>query len=235
MPKDYQSLIKRSVLYSILMLMLAVFLNPCAAQSGINNNFQLRIAPLNIFDPSSGVVQLGVQQRFSSKVAVSLDYGLRFTKLAFRLSEPKRKEYEYYKGKAEVKYYLKTKPAKSPTTPHTYLSLQAFYFPQKYRRDSSWLISGGEYYKYDYTHINRKDEALSLLIGKEHIKNQVVLDYYVGLGARRIFIDHETTGAVPSNRLLPYEWGMTAIDRHEGTFYKLHLALGFKIGYVFSK
>jgi hypothetical protein len=88
-------------------------------------SLEVRIAPLNLFDPVTGVIQIGLQQRFNQRLALSLDYGLKFDRLSSTIFESERKDYRYYKGKAELKYFFK-RGYKPLTINSPYLSSRGF-------------------------------------------------------------------------------------------------------------
>lgn len=195
---------------------------------------QVRLAPLNLADPWTGVIQVGVQKRFTERIAASLDYGLR-CRVASRYRNQEREDYRYYKAKAELKYYLFLRRYNYTNFSHPYLAMQAFYFPQHYRKYNDWLVTPGKDYRYEYSDIDRIVSVASLLAGGEVVRDQMVLDFYFGGGVRRINIRHHMTGAVESFYSEPADWGGAFLDRWEGITYRPHLVLGFKVGYSFRK
>jgi hypothetical protein len=128
---------------------------------------QLSIAPLNLFDPVTGVIQIGIEKRLSQKIGVSLDYGLKANPFSFYHLKHSRNNYRYYKAKAELKYFIKVKATGRSVISNPYLSIQGFYFPHQYRKDSNWIVEGGKSYQYDYSNIDRKVVVASILLGEQ--------------------------------------------------------------------
>lgn len=193
---------------------------------------QVRLAPLNLADPWTGVIQVGVQKRFTERIAVGLDYGLK-CRLATRYRNEEREDYRYYKAKAELKYYLFLRRYNYTNFKRPYLAVQAFYFPQHYRKYNDWLVTPGWDYRYEYSDIDRMVSVASLLAGGEVLRNKVVLDFYFGGGVRRINIRHHMTGAVEAT-YHDEDWG-AKLDRWEGITYRPHMVWGIKVGYSFRK
>ena len=209
--------------------------NSCYCQNNPNKLFQLRIAPMNLVDPMTGTIQVGVQKRFNSMMAVAFDYGLKFDKLSFSSQKNDRKNYNYYKYKVEIKYFLGGKTSQASQIDHPYFSIQGFYFPQHYRKDNSWLIKNGKSYHFDHSMIDRKAIATSILFGDEHISGRLVFDGYVGVGLKQLNIKHQTTNAVDRPMSWFKEWlSLMPIDQYEGKFYRIHIPFGIKIGYIIN-
>ena len=218
------------------MLICRLFVDHSYCQTGAAKGFQVRIAPLNLFDPVTGVAQIGVEKRFSSRIGASFDYGVKFNKLSFNAREYGRKDYRYSKYKAEIKYFFTTKNPNRSLRENLYLSIQAFYFPQHYRNENDWVVRNRESYHFDYSNISRKVAVASLLVGKEQVKGRFVFDYYCGIGIRKLTISHQPFNLVKSELPMAKEWiNLTPIDRYEGHFYRPHIAEGVKIGYVLNK
>lgn len=214
----------------------ALVLGTCTVYSQRDTNEVVRVtvAPLNLLDTRTGVIQLGVQKRFTERLALALDYGFRCNVLpGYRRSD--RKDYGYYKAKAELKYFLQWKNGHETLIRNPYLSLQGLYFPQHYRKYNDWLVKDGKNYHYEYSDITRRVTVASFILGNEEVWNRVVMDYYFGLGVRRITLRHDMTGAVEGFRPEPKDWGGNELDLFEGTFYRPHIALGFKVGYSLRK
>lgn len=223
------------VVYSIIFIG-SLFLEQSYSQTIPDKPLQLRIAPLNIIDPATGVIQVGVQKKFTSRWALSFDYGLRFNNLIFQDIKKERKEYRYSKSKAEIKYFFKSKTRYTSKGDDMYIALQGFYFPQQYRKDNSWLIRNRTSYQYSYSNISRNVAVASVLMGGEHVRGRLITDYYVGLGIRKMTIRHQPVNMVARQRLESKEWvNITPVDHNEGIFYRPHYAIGFKIGYILNK
>lgn len=205
-------------------------------QNQHNGSLHVSIAPLNLFDPVTGVVQIGIEKRLSPRIGLSLDYGLKANQFSFYHLKNDRNNYKYYKAKAEVKYFIKVNSPEGSRASHPYISIQGFYFPQQYRKDSSWIVTNGKSYQYTYSNINRKVIAASILVGvQKRVKPRMILDYYAGFGVRRLMIKQQPVDAVEGYRSEPRDWSPMIIDQYEGTFYRAHLAMGIKIGFLFTK
>ena len=213
---------------------LLVLATGAQAQSDSVEILRVHIAPLNLADPWTGVIQVGVQKRFTERLAASLNYGLR-CRVASRYQNEEREHYRYYKAKAELKYFLFLRRYNYTNFSHPYLAVQAFYFPQHYRKYNEWLLTTGKDYRYEYSDIDRIVSVASLLAGGEVVRDRMVMDFYFGGGVRRIRIRHHMTGAVEAGYSEPADWGGAFLDRWEGTTYRPHLVLGFKVGYSIRK
>lgn len=203
------------------------------SQNNQKKTLRITIAPLNLFDPISGVVQVGVQKRISQRIAVALDYGLRFNKLSFAIRNSDRKDYRYFKGKFEVKYFFRSMQQTSNTVKSSYVSFQSFYFPQHYRKYNGWIVRDSKTYQYTFSNIDRKATTFSVLVGKEITKERFSLDIYFGVGYRILTIQHQTQGLVEREKIEPKEPHFPPIDEKEGTFSRPHVAFGVKMGYNF--
>ena len=202
-----------------------------------NKIFQVRIAPLNAFTPNAEVLQWGMQKRFNQRLALAADYGFKFRTFSLGSKNGGRLNYHYYTAKGEVKYFFALRQNKRSGFTNPYFSIQGFYFPQKYDNKNGWLYLNNKSYHYDRSTITRNVAVSSLLIGDEHVTKRMVIDYYIGAGVRKITIHHHNTiGAVEGRRSFPAEiGGGIRIDEKEGNFYRPHLALGFKLGYILNK
>lgn len=97
-------------------------------------------------------------------------------------------------------------------------------------------MQDGKSYQYAYSNIERKVVVASIMLGEQkHIKQSIIFDYYAGFGIRRMTIIHQPINAVEGYRSEPRDWSPMIIDLYEGTFYRAHLALGIKIGFLLSK
>lgn len=220
--------------YFLFVSILLLSRGPCFCQDNQYNMFLVRIAPLNLFDPLTGVIQLGVENRLNRRIAISVDYGLKFDKLSFQHNGSERKDYRYSKDKVEVKYFLATSLKKDINIDHFYLAVQGFYFPQKYRKYNDWLSKNGKSYHYDISDINRKVMVVSFLAGAENTSGRFVYDFYYGLGIRQMTIRHHTMGEIERTLYRPIEFSFHSVDQQEGVFYRPHISMGFKIGYIIN-
>lgn len=187
---------------------------------------------MNLFDPTSGVLQLGFQKPFHQRFSLSLDHGVKLRVLRWGVSE--KKEHSYSKTKAELKYFfgVNSRPAWSRVFP--YLSIEGMYFPQEYIREDNWVYRGGTYYRFDYSSVTRPVWVVSLKFGKETRYRKVVLDKFIGIGLRRLSIKHQAVGE-REDFYDHDDWSVATSDLEEGIFYKIHLSLGVKFGYPFYR
>ena len=218
----------------ILLICFLLSCSCCFCQNKTDRWFQLRIAPLNVLDPVTSVIQTGVEKRFGARMALSFDYGLRSNRLFFA-SKSVHIDYRYHKYKAEFKYFFKTSNRHQRLTDNSYISVQGFYLPQHYRKENSWLWIGDKSYHYDYSNISRKVWVASVLLGNESTVGRWVLDVYGGFGVRQIILQHQPFHTVESRIPERREWSPLPLDINEGTFYRPHIASGLKVGYILNR
>ncbi|ALJ00131.1 hypothetical protein DC20_15575 [Rufibacter tibetensis] len=188
---------------------------------------RVHFAPLNLFDPVTGVLQLGVQKTFSQRLAVSLDHGMKMK--VFDRGGTGKQGHTYSKTKAELKYFLDIKKRVIWSRVFSYLAIEGMYFPQKYSREDNWVYRGTTYYRYDYSKINRPVWVASLKYGQETRYRKVVIDKFIGLGVRRLSVKHQTIGE-REDHFDHDEWSIGFRDIEEGIFEMIHVSLGVKFG-----
>lgn len=220
-------------------IVLSFLLTPTLVSFGQEANtggYRIHIAPLNLLDPYTGVVQIGVQKRFSRRLALVADYGLQFNPLS-RKSDG-REDYSYHKFKAELKYFVrgpKLVGKRRHKLVEPYYSFQAFYMPQRYHKLGGYIIRDGESYRYDRSDINRKAFSFSLLIGEEITRGRFTIDQYIGVGYRLLKIRHRTVGEVPGFEE-PTDWfNDSPADERESLLSRPHFPMGIKIGYNLAR
>lgn len=196
--------------------------------------FQARVAPLNLLDPRTGVIQVGIEKKLGSHIALSFDYGHKITVISRFSRDSERKDHRYYKTKAEFKYLIRKLDVNLSGQSIPYLSVQGFYFPQRYRKENSWLVKDGASYRYDYSHVTRNATAVSLLVGITQVDKRYIFDFYYGVGIKVLTINHQAVNPVAGVRHEATDWSPTPIDLFEGRFYRLHLPFGFKLGYILN-
>ncbi|PKV63312.1 hypothetical protein [Pontibacter ramchanderi] len=191
---------------------------------------RLHIAPFNFFDPVTGVLQVGAQKNFSQRFALSLDHGFRMQTFRKLLSdgESDRKNYKYSKTKAELKYFV----GKGNPVTSSYLSMEAMYFPQSYRKENAYLIRNEQHYRYTTSQIDRTVWVTSLKYGIEVRFSSFVLDHFFGLGLRRLSIAHQPSDLQEAEFYEETDVWFPPLDRNEGVFYRPHVAMGLKVGYI---
>jgi hypothetical protein len=187
---------------------------------------RIHLAPLNAFDPVSGVLQLGIQKNLGQRIALSVDHGFKMRLITGMAGGDERKDYKYSKSKVELKYYLdvKNKPFWEKT--FTYLSVEGMYFPQTYSKENDWIHRDDKSFIFESSAVQRRVLVGSLKFGKEVRYSKVVIDKYIGIGMRQLTIKHQTIGEV--EQLYDEEWG--SLDHKEGVFNRIHISLGVKIG-----
>jgi hypothetical protein len=221
-------------------LFLLFFLSGEVRSQEFDRKLQVTLAPLNLFDPVTGVLQVGIQKNFQGGLALSLDHGVRMNPyglfsrgdlpLFFRLGA-EREDYRYSKTRMEVKRYFGPSYRRPFSKFLPYLSLEALYFPQKYRKEDDWIFREGESFLYEHSQVRRNVWVASLKIGKEARYGRMMFDQFVGLGMRNVSIRHQTFGEVATvfeGRGMP----LGKKDWKEGVSTLPHLSLGFKIGYI---
>ena len=90
---------------------------------------QITVAPLSIIDPLTGVFQAGMQQRLNYRLALSIEYGLKFNFLSYYSYNTERKNYHYSKSRIQLKYFIKRPGSNANKDKTPYMALQVFIFP----------------------------------------------------------------------------------------------------------
>ncbi len=214
---------------SSFLLLILLLVGSSAFGQDTGEKIRIHISPLNSFDPKTSVLQVGVQRNISQRFALSLDHGFKmqaFQKLIYE-GEGDRQDYKYSKTKAELKYFLK----EPSLTVVPYLSTEGMYFPQKYVKENSNLIRNDIHYRYTSSKIDRTVWTASLKYGTEIKLNRFVLEHFFGLGVRRISIAHQPVGLIVDEFYGESDVWPT-LDRKEGVFYRPHVSLGIKVGYM---
>ncbi|MDO6391120.1 hypothetical protein Q4E40_13355 [Pontibacter sp. BT731] len=191
---------------------------------------RFHIAPLNFFDPVTGVLQIGVQKNLHQRFALSIDHGFKmqtFRNLVMD-GESERKNYRYSKTKAELKYFV----GQPRSVASSYLSVEGMYFPQQYVKEKDQLVRNNISYRYEYSDITRTVWVTSLKYGVELKTNNFVFDPFFGLGVRRLSIAHQPVGLVEYEYFEESDVWFPPIDRKEGIFYRPHVSMGVKVGYI---
>ena len=174
-------------------------------------------------------------------IAFSLEGGLRFPQIADKLykrEDMSSYQYRYGKIRTELKYLFKLKRNWFGIGPYgrNYVGLESFMIPMRYRNANGYIYLGNKPYRYEYSDIKKKILGLCLKSGREvPIGDHFILDNFLGIGVRRVKIGHKPTGLLeqPFYEDKSFGFGLGS-DREEGIFYRLHLAWGFKIGYIIN-
>lgn len=218
----------RNKAFPVVLLFLLLMSRSAFSQSA-EGKIRFHIAPYNFFDPITGVLQVGAQKHIHQRFALSLDHGFKMQTFRNLITdgEGERKNYRYSKTKAELKYFVR----KDASFAFPYLSLEGFYFPQKYVKENSNLFTNNSYYRYDYSDIKRTVWVASLKYGLESKVNNFVFDHFFGLGVRRLAIAHQPFGLMEVEYYDDADVWPT-LDRNEGVFYRPHVSMGLKVGYI---
>jgi hypothetical protein len=215
---------------SSFLLFILLLVSSSAFSQSTGEKIRIHISPLNSFDPRTSVLQVGVQKNVGQRFALSLDHGFKMQALQKLIYEGEgdRQDYRYSKTKAELKYFL-TEPS---LTVVPYLSTEGMYFPQKYVKENANLIRDNINYRYTSSKIDRTVWTASLKYGTEIKLNRFVLEHFFGLGVRRLSIAHQPVGLVEEEFYQEADISFPPIDRKEGVFYRPHVSLGIKVGYM---
>lgn len=149
---------------------------------GVEERIRFHIAPYNFFDPITGVLQIGAHKHIHQRFALSLDHGFKMQTFRNIITDGKneRKNHRYSKTKAELKYFIR----KNASVAFPYLSVEGMYFPQKYVKESDYLITNNSYYRYDFSNIKRTVWVASMKYGLEVKVSNFVFDHFIGIGVR---------------------------------------------------
>ncbi len=214
----------------LLVLSALLFFKYAQAQ---HDKFIFKLAPLSLIDPFTPCIQLGLEFKPTSRLGLQMEYGYSFEPLArlvYKKNTWSERQEKYYKLRAEVRYYFIANYTLQP-----YIALESFWIPHTYRKHNNWFVRGNQEYQYDYADIRKNVWGGCAKVGMQRLlSRRWILDVYTGLGARRVAIRY-----TPYNEHLPafrlWEEAFTPGDRYEGVVGRLHLSLGFRIGYVLVK
>ncbi|PSR55034.1 hypothetical protein AHMF7605_16750 [Adhaeribacter arboris] len=227
---------KKIYLVSYFSFLLMLLCRLTAAQEQKNIGFQFRVSPLSLLDPRAATIQLGVQANIKNRLGFSVDYGLPYKKLAEQIytnPDLQSEQHEYHRIRAEVKYFMPPAWVKANEKSRPYFSSEIFFGPEKYRKKDDWLLKDEDAYHYEYSDVTRKMQGVCLKVGLEYtVLRRLLLDVFVGPGLRRIKIDHHTFKAELREYDPPVDFYIEPVDKREGTFSRIHLGLGFKVGFI---
>jgi len=145
-----------------------------------------------------------------------------------------RQNYRYSKSKIELKYFIALKRKKPDSEDFPYVAVEGFYFPQKYRKENEWILRDGTSFRYEYTNVNRQVLVASLKLGMESpLSKRWTIDNYIGLGIRKMIISQVAFGETEEPYYEPVDRIYTSsTDWKDGVYYRPHISLGFKLGYL---
>jgi len=205
-------------------------------------NYQIRFSPLALIDPGSPVIQLGGQMLMNDHIGFSLEGGHRYSQIADKLynrESPVFQRHRYGKIRIEFKYLFKLKRNWFGIGPYgrNYLGLESFIIPMSYRNLKDYIYLDNKPYRYEYSDIKKNILGWCLKSGREvPMGNHLILDNFLGIRVRRVKIDHKPIGLIEEALYEEKDFGFgLSSDREEGIFYRLHLAWGFKIGYIIKQ
>jgi hypothetical protein len=211
-------------------LLLLLLISSQAYSQIEGDKIRFHVVPYNFFDPVTGVLQVGVQKDLNQRFAISLDHGFKMQTFRNLITdgESERKNYKYSKTKAELKYFVRDHRSANSS----YISMEGMYFPQKYLKEKDYLIIDNIHYRYEYSHIDRTVWTASLKYGTEIRVKNFVFDHFIGLGVRRLSIAHQPSDLIETQYHQEADISFPPIDRNEGVFYRPHVSMGLKVGYI---
>ena len=228
---------KTNLYRALLSLSLATLLvTQATAQELKKTSLQIRFSPLTLLDPRAAAIQVGLQATVKNQMGFSVDYGLpfkNFTKQLYTNPDLHSEQHRFFKIRAEAKYFMPPSWITPSKNSKPYFSAEVFYSPEEYRKTDDWLLKDKEAYHYDYSDVNRRMHGLCLKAGLEYVVvKRLVFDVFAGPGFRRIKIEHQPFKAVLREYDPPLDFYIEPVDKREGTFTRLHFALGFKVGFI---
>jgi hypothetical protein len=130
--------------------------------------------------------------------------------------------------KTEFKNYIN----KRKLTSKHYVSAELFYKQQSYYTYDSIYFSGNGYVK-DY-HVSKNVLCFTIKYGYLHIlPNNIVVDFFVGVGVRQRFVVSSLTSEENSNIQADNSSETNILKSKAGTFTYPNFDAGIKIGYRF--
>lgn len=213
---------------------------PVLAQESKPVSCQLRFSPLALLDTNTPVLQLGGQVRVR-RYALSAEYGLALNLLGTLPKDSMFKDPSYYKIRTEARYYLAWNKNNKFSRLYPYISLEGFWVPRQFRRYNDLLHKEDGTYRYTYSDISRNVRGGCIKFGLEPVVyKRWRLDGFWGLDIRQLKITHHPVGLEPDPQpnwvaaFFAAIFQANRIDQREGTFYRPHLAGGFKIGFALN-
>ncbi len=236
---------KKNYLIAVFIAFLGVLSMDSHAQDSLNKaHLILKIAPLTMFDIDNTFEfaaehRLGQSKRWT--LSEQLGYGAGVANLWGENNDfgPAR---EHYRVKVEARRYDK----KASNMAGGYLAYELFYkqVNDELNRSVGRECDGGPcayFENLDYP-VSKYVVGATIKVGyqarlknEDKKKTKFVFDFYVGLGVRRIMIDHKIDGAATQNNSwfgndgsFPF-WGFGYADR---AYNIPHGSLGIRLGYL---
>jgi hypothetical protein len=195
----------------------------------------LNFSPFATLDPNTSTLLFGAEYRYSEHMAVALEYGVKFREFqltGFGLTDNKN-DYQYYKVKADVRYYL-PRIAKHPRQ-EIYVALQPFYVPQTYTRYNSNYVINDIHIGYDKADIVKNVTGTVLKLGFVwHHGPSWQLEMGGGFGVRYVDILYRTNREFTEPNANNYQINMFNQSEKPGSSFDFDMAAVVKIGYRIS-
>lgn len=194
-------------------------------KSVLKEMFLPKIAPLTLFDPYTPGLSVGLEFQPFHQLGFQVEYNLPFAALAFFNYNEGKSDHQTSGLRSEIRYY----PGQQFSDKSYYLALEGFSISENYYRENSTLYRNGQLYNFTRSDIERKVRGFALKGGYQFVVNYyLMIDVFGGLGMRQVQITHQTSELFPTPLLFDERWGG---DQREGTFNRLHLALGVRLGW----
>lgn len=183
-----------------------------------------KMAPLTLFDPNTPGFSIGLEFQPHDNFSVQFEYNIPFDALAFFNYNTGKINHQTQRYRGEVRLY----PGYPSEAAAWYLAAEGFVTTEKYERENSTLFRDGQLFSFPRGDVQREVFGGALKYGYQFTLNyHFVIDVFGGLGIRQVSITHQPDALFPSELLFDERWGG---DQREGTFLRLHLALGMRIG-----
>lgn len=184
-----------------------------------------KVAPLTLFDPYTPGLSLGLEVKPIEQLGFQFEYNLPFDALSFFNYNEGKLNHETQRMRGEIRYY----PGRQFADKSYYFALEGFSVNEKYQRENSTLYRNGALYNFTASDVERAVRGFALKGGYQFVVNYyLMIDVFGGLGMRQVQIAHQPTELFPTPLLFDERWGG---DQREGTFNRLHLALGVRLGW----
>lgn len=194
----------------------------------------LKISPLATQDPSASTLLLGVEYRLSPRYGIEASYGHQFTALQLTtlgLLEG-RNDYTYRKLKLELRRYLL--PRTSNPNQETYVSVQAFFTPERYTRYGNNYYRDAAYYSYERNFVTKDISGINLKVGSVwRVWSHWLLEGGLGLGGRYVVTQYDLLNERRATNFTNKQVNPFNQIELPGTKVTIDVELAFKVGFVF--
>lgn len=195
----------------------------------------LNFSPLATLDPNTSTLLFGAEYRVGEHLALGLEYGTRFRALqitGFGLTNNKN-DFQYYKVKADVRYYL-PRIGKHPRQ-EIYVALQPFYVPQTYTRYNSNYAVNDIHIGYGRADVTKKVTGADVkVVFVWHHGPNWQLEMGGGFGIRHVDIAYRTDREFKEPNANNYQVNMFNQSEKPGSAFDFDMAAVFKVGYRIS-